>query len=165
MKKPKIIVYQMPLLERFLGAFSAIVLLAIPLAYLFIPLYENSKEFMLGIVIFAAVTAYCVLMYLCIFKTYICLDISGNKLVIREFLQAKKEIPLTDVASLTVSDDLMRKGVFSLDINRIGYTQKILSWSTHPSYRLAMFRVYERQTKRLRRFVDKCNQYFAAQNS
>lgn len=155
----------MPLFERLLGAFSAIALIVIPLAYLFVPLYKNSKEFAIGIVILATMIAYCVFMYLCIFKTYICLDLCSNKLVIREFLQTKKEIPLTDIARLTLSDDPIRKGIFSLDINHIGYTQQILSWSTHPSCRLAMFRVYERQTKRLRRFVDKCNQYFVVQNS
>ncbi len=161
----KLIIYQMPLFERLLGAFSAIALTVIPLTYLFIPLYKNPKEFALGVVILVTMIAYCVFMYLCIFKTYICFDLGGNKLVIREFLQTKKEIPLTDIARLTLSDDLIRKGIFSLDINRIGYTQQILSWSTHPSCRLAMFRVYERQSKRLRKFVDKCNQYFLVQNS
>ena len=161
----KIIVYQMPLFERLLGAFSAIALIVIPLAYLFVPLYKNQKEFALGIVILVTMIAYCVFMYMCIFKTYICFDLCSNKLVIREFLQTKKEIPLTDIAHLTLSEDLIHKGIFSLDINRTSYTQKIFSWSTHPSCRLAMFRVYERQTKRLRIFVDKCNQYFVAQNS
>ena len=160
----RIIVYQMPLFERILGMLSAIALVVIPLAYLFIPLYENAKEFTLGIVILVTMIAYCVFMYLCIFKTYICFDLGSNKLVIKEFLQTKKEISLTDIAHLTVSYDPKSKDVFSLDINCIGYTLKIFSWSTHPSCRLAMFRVYERQTKRLKRFVDECNQYLVVQD-
>ena len=160
----KIIIYQMPLFERILAIFSAIFLSVIPAAFLLIPLHHNTQELLLGIAVLIAVLAYDVYTFFCVFKTYICLDIYGKKLIIREFLQAERVVGLEDVACLAVTFDPKYNNIFSLDINHSSYTEKITSWSTHPSCRLALFCVIERQTKRLRNFVRKCNQHIKASN-
>ena len=161
----KIITYQMPIFERILATFSAFFLSVIPAVYLLIPLYDNTKELLLGITGLIAVLAYDIYTYFCVFKTYICLDMYGKKLVIREFMQAERVVYLEDVAYLAVTVDPENHNIFSLDINHVSYVQKINSWSTHPSCRLAMFSVHKRQTKRLRDFAHKCNQHLNASNS
>ena len=155
----KIIIYQMPMFERILALFSAIFLSVIPCLYLFIPLFGNTKELFLGITGLIAVLAYDIYTYFCVFKTYICFDVCGKELVIREFLQTEEVVRLEDVTCLAVTLDPKYHNIFSLDINHRSYTQKITSWSTHPSCRLALFRVNERQVKRLRDFAYKCNQH------
>ena len=87
----KITIYQMPLLERLLGLFSVVVLAPLPILGLLIPLYDNSKELLLVIILLISMIIYCVFMYFNIFKTYICLDVQNQKLIIRESPGLKKE--------------------------------------------------------------------------
>lgn len=150
----------MPLFERIMVVLSALVLTALPILGLTLPLYENKKELMLCIVILFAAILYCVFVYFEIFKIYICLDIINQKLIIREYPGIKKEeISIIYVNDLKVSDGKEYKDLFALDINCKGFTKKISSWSTYPTRRLAMFNVYNRQTRRLIKFAERCNEY------
>lgn len=156
----KITIYQMPLLERVLGLFSVMVLLPLPILGLSIPLYSNSNELLLVIILLISMIIYSIFMYLNIFKTYICLDVQNQKLIIRESPGFKKEELYTDnIIDIKVSDGIKYKELFTIDINYGSYTKKINSWSAHPTCRLAMFGVYRRQTKRLEIFAKLCNEY------
>ncbi|MBQ7761532.1 MAG: hypothetical protein IJ400_05705 [Clostridia bacterium] len=155
----KIIIYQMPILERILGIFSALFLTAIPIVGLILGFERKGAM----IILLLLMISYCVFMYFTIFKTYICLDVESNKLIVRESFGFKKEeLSLDSLISITVSDGMQVKKLFTIDINFRNSTKKIISWSAHPTCRLAMFRVYERQTKRLKSFSDKCNEYLNA---
>ncbi len=156
MNKTKVIIYQMPLLERIMGIFSAIFLTLIPIACLILG-FERKLEM---IILLLVMIAYCAYMYFLVFKTYMCLDIKNKKLIIREFPGIKKrELSLENIKGIQISDDPQYKQSFTIDINYMGYTEKIISWSAHPTCRLALFGVYRRQTKRLKKFAKKCNAY------
>lgn len=153
--KDKIIIYQMPLLERLIGIFSAMVLTSIPVVCLILG-YESKLEI---IILLLCMILYCIFIYFNAFKTYICLDIKNQKLIIREDPGIHSiKIDMDDVIDLHVVDGVEYKYLFTIDINYIsGHTKKIKSWSHHPSCRLAMFNVYGRQTKRLKKFCYECN--------
>ena len=99
-------------------------------------------------------------MFFNIFKTYICLDIKNNKLIIRETPGFKKEeFVLENINSIEVSDGVYTKEFFTIDINMTGYTRKISSWSVPPKSRISMFGGYKRQNKRLKKFIFKYEKY------
>lgn len=151
----KIIIYQMPLFERIMGSFSAIGLTSIPLLCIIMGVEEIfSLVFLLLIMII-----YSIYMFFCVFKTYICLDLANKKLIIREFLTKKQEFSLNNFKDIKIVEDKQYKDLFVIDITFAGYHEKIQSWSTHPSCRLAMFNMYERQTKRLKKFISQCEEY------
>ena len=152
----KIIIYQMPIFERIMGLFFAIVLTSIPVICVFI----GVEKIFPMIILLVIMLMYCIFIFFCAFKTYICLDIVNQKIVIREFPGVKKqEFPLDGLKELKISDGLQCKSLFTIDLNYIGYSKKINSWSTHPSCRLAMFNAYNRQIKRLKKFILKCEKY------
>ena len=104
-------------------------------------------------------------MFFNVFKTYICLDIKSNKLIIRETPGFKKEeMFLENIFSIEVSDGAYTKEFFTIDINMPGYTKKISSWSVPPKSRISMFGGYKRQTKRLKKFCERCNEYLNNKN-
>ena len=152
----KLIIYQMTLLDRILGIGSAVLLTGIPIICLILDF-----EYKLGMIILLLVMiVYCVFMYFNIFKTYIYLDAINSKLIIREVPGLKKEeLFLDNIISITVSDGIHTKECFTIDINMHGYTRKIYSWSIPPSARIAMFGGYKRQTRRLKKFCETCNEY------
>ena len=87
---------------------------------------------------------------------YICLNTNNKKIIIREFPGIRKqELSLDKLKELKISDGKQYKNLFTIDINYIGYSKKISSWSTHPSCMLAIFNVYGRQTKRLKKIYSK----------
>ena len=152
----RIIIYQMPLFERIMAVFSAIVLSAIPI----IGLVLGFEKIGGMIILLFAMIAYSVFIFFISFKTYICLDVKENKLIIREDFGIKKEeLFLDGIIDMKVSEGTTVKTLFTIDINYGNYTKKITSWSVHPTCRLAMFSVYKRQTKRLKKFTDKCNEF------
>lgn len=146
----------MPLFERILAVFSAIVLSAIPIIGLLLGFERRGGM----IILLLAMFAYDVYIFFISFKTYICLDIEKNKLIIREDFGIKKEeLFLDGIIDIKVSDGITIKTLFTIDINYGIYTKKIISWSAHPTCRLAMFGVYKRQTNRLKKFTNMCNNY------
>lgn len=152
----KIIIYQMTLLDRILGIWSVILLIGLPVVCLILG-FEYKLEMILFLLV---MIVYSIFMYFNIFKTYICLDIKNNKLIIRENPGLKKEeLFLDSIHDIKISDGIYNKEFFTIDINMQGYTRKIDSWSTPPSSRIAMFAGHKRQTKRLKKFVLKCNTY------
>lgn len=154
--KKKIIIYQMPLFERIMAVFSAIVLSAIPIIGLILG-FERIGGM---IILLLAMIVYNVFIFFISFKTYICLDVKEKKLIIRENVGLKKEeLFLDGITDMKVSEGTTVKTLFTIDINYENYTKKIISWSAHPTCRLAMFSVYKRQTKRLKKFTNKCNEY------
>jgi len=152
----KIIIYQMPLFERIIGLFSAIVLTSIPVICLFIGV---EKTFTM-VILLLVMLMYSFFVFFCAFKIYICLDWNNKKIIIREFPGIKKqELPLDNLKEIKISEGIQYKNFFTIDINCVGYSKKINSWSTHPSCRLAIFNVYGRQTKRLKKFILKCQTF------
>ena len=98
------------------------------------------------------------------FNTYIRLDVKANKLVIREFLAAKRVIDLDDILQIEVSTDYVGKTYhknFTIDIVYDSLARhSIYSWCQSYPYTLPLaFKSDERQVKRLQKFCDKCNQY------
>ena len=103
---------------------------------------------------------YSIYMFFCVFKTYICLDLANKKLIIRELLTKKQEFPLNNFKDIKIVQDKQYKDFITIDINFVGYNKKILSWFTDSSCRLVLFNMYERQTKRLKKFISQCEEYF-----
>ncbi len=152
----KIIIYQMPMLERIMALISAIVLISIPVICLFI----GVEKIFAIVILLLVMLLYSIFMFFCAFKTYICLNTNNKKIIIREFPGIRKqELSFDKLKELKISDGKQYKNLFTIDINYIGYSKKINSWSTHPSCRLAIFNVYGRQTKRLKKFILKCEKY------
>ena len=157
----KIIIYQMTMIDRILGVWSGILLTIIPIICLIL-----GFEQVMGMIIFLLVMiVYCVFMFFNVFETYICLDIKSNKLIIRETPGFKKEeLLLENIISIKVSDGAYTKEFFTIDINMPGYTKKISSWSVPPKSRISMFGGYKRQTRRLKKFCERCNEYLYRRN-
>lgn len=63
----KVIIYQMPLFERIMGIYSAVILTAIPIICLIIGVEKIFET----IILLFAVIAYCIFIYFIAFKTYI----------------------------------------------------------------------------------------------
>lgn len=157
----KIIIFQMTLMDRILGVWSGILFIALPIIGLILG-FEPVIEM---IILLLVMIAYCVFMFYSVFKTYICLDIKNNKLVIREMPGFKKEeLSLENVISIVVSDGVYTKNFFTIDIKTPRYTKKISSWSTPPESRISMFGGYKRQTKRLKKFCTQCDKYLNQRN-
>ncbi|MBR2447855.1 MAG: hypothetical protein IKC33_00125 [Clostridia bacterium] len=157
----KIIIHQMTLLDRVLGLGSAIFLTALPIIVLilgFEPVYKM-------IVLLLAMIVYCLFMFFNVFKTYILLDKKNNKLIIRETLGFKKEeLFLENIVRIEVADGVYTKKFFTIDIILRGAsTKKIGSWSDPLTSRVSIFGTYKRQTKRLKKFCEECNQYLQEQ--
>lgn len=157
----KIIIYQMTMIDRILGVWSCIFLTIIPIIHLIME-FEQVIEM---IILLLVMIVCCVFMFFDVFKTYICLDIKSNKLIIRETPGFKKEeLFLENIISIQVSDGTYTKESFTIDINMLGYTKKISSWSMSLESRISMFGGYKRQTKRLKKFCEKCNEYLDKRN-
>ena len=155
----KIIIYQMTLIDRFLGIWSGILLTALPIIWLII---DAGKKLIMIIVLFVMLI-YCIFMFFNVFKTYICLDTKENKLIIRETPGLKKEeFSLENILNIEVSDGIYTKEFFTIDINMPGYTKKISSWSVPPKSKISLFGGYKRQIKRLKKFCQECNKYLNA---
>lgn len=157
----RIIIFQMTLMDRILGVWSGIVLTAIPIMCLVLDF-----EQVIGMIsLLLVMIIYCVFMFFNVFKTYICLDRKNKKLIIRETPGFKKdELYLENIISIEVSDGIYTKEFFTIDINMPGYTKKISSWSVPPKSRISMFGSYNRQTKRLKKFCEECNEYLKQKN-
>ena len=154
----KIIIYQMTLLDRILGVWSGILLTSLPI----IGLILGFEQVMGMIILLFAMIIYCVLMFFNVFKTYICFDIKNNKLIVRETPGFKKEeFLLENILSIEVSDGFYTKEFFTININMLGYTKKISSWSDPLKSRISMFGEYKRQTKRLKKYCEECNRYLS----
>lgn len=146
----------MPLFERIMGIFSAIVLTSIPLVCLLI----GVEKILESIVLLLVMIMYSIFMFLCVFKTYICFDTENKKVVVREFPGTNRQkLSLERVIDIRISEGTQYKELFTIDVDYDGKTKQIISWSAHPTCRLAMFNVYHRQMKRLNKFVLKCNEY------
>ena len=152
----KIIIYQMTMIDRILGVWSGILFTIIPISCLILG-FEQAMEM---IILLLIAIVYCVFMFFNVFKTYICLDIKSNKLIIRETPGLKKEeFFLENIISIEVSDGVYTKEFFTIDINMRGHTKKISSWSVPPKSRISLFGGYKRQTRRLKNFCAECNKY------
>ena len=152
----KIIIFQMTLMDRILGVLSAVLFTIIPILCLILDFEQVIEMIILLLIIFV----YCVFMFFNVFKTYICLDKKNKKFIIRETPGLKKiELDLENIISIEISDGDYNKELFTIDINMQGYTKKITSWSVPPQSRISMFGGYKRQTKRLKKFCEECNEY------
>lgn len=148
----------MTLMDRILGVWSGIMFTTLPIICLILG-FDRVLEM---IILLLVMIVYCIFMFLNVFKTYIFLDIKNNKLVIRETPGLKKEeLCLENILSIGVSDGTYTREFFTIDINMLGYTKKISSWSVPPQSRISMFGGYKRQTKRLKKFCKECNKYLS----
>lgn len=157
----KIIIYQMTMVDRILGIWSGILFTTIPI----ISLILGCEKVIEKIIVLLVMIVYCFFLFFDVFKTYIYLDIKSNKLIIRENPGFKKEeFFLENIISIKVSDGAYTKEFFTIDIIMPGYTKKIKSWSVPPKSKISMFGGYKRQTKRLKKFCEKCNAYLNKRN-
>lgn len=152
----KIKIYQMPLFERIMLIFSAGFMTSIPIAVLIL----GSEVQLEMVILLIAMSFFSVYMFFSVFMTYICVDITKGKVIIREFPGFRKqELPLAGLKEIKISTE--QYNIFTIDFDYGSYSKKINSWSTHPSCRLAMFNAYNRQRARLNKFISKCEKYFA----
>ncbi len=118
----KVIIHQMTLIDRILGVWSGILFTILPIMGLIL----DFEQVFVMIILLLVMIVYCVYMFFSVFKTYICLDIKNNKLIIRETPGFKKEeLFLENIISIEVSDGVYTKEFFTIDINILGYTKKI----------------------------------------
>lgn len=124
----KIIIYQMTMMDRILGICSGILFTTIPIFCLIFG-FEKVIEM---IIILLVMIVYCFFMFFNVFKTYIYLDIKSNKLIIRETPGFKKEeFFLKNIISIKVSDGIYTKEFFTIDINMLEYTKKLVHGQCH----------------------------------
>ncbi len=155
--KTQIIIHKMPLLDRIFGMFSPIILMSIPIACLCMGI-ENKLSM---IVVLFALFLFGFLMYLSAFKTYICFDVIGNKITIRDGFK-KEEFSTVNLNDINVVNDFRYPELFSLDFNYVGYTKKDYSWTSGPGSRV-FFGSKKSQRIRLQKFCEECNQYLSNQ--
>lgn len=157
----KIIIYQMTIMDRILAVLSCILFIFLPI----FGLISGFEQVIEMIIFLLAMIAYSVYIFFCVFKTYICFDIKKNKLIIRESPGFKKEeLVLEYILSIGVSDVTYLKKEFTIDINMPGYTKRINSWSGPSPFNISLFGSYKSQTKRLKKFCEKCNEYLNKKN-
>ena len=155
--KTQIIIHKMPLFERIFGIFSSVFLTSIPIACLCMG-FENKLGM---IVLLFSMLLFCLLMYLNVFKTYICFDVVDNKIIIRDGFK-KEEFSTKKLINISVVNDCMYPKLFSLDFNFVDQMKKDYSWSSGPSSRV-LFSSKQSQRKRLEKFCEECNQYLSNQ--
>lgn len=80
MAKTKIIIYQATLLDRIIYILSGIGLFGFFIMFL----TTKTGNYLIWITLLVINFIYCIYSYLILFKTFICLDIKNNKLIIRE---------------------------------------------------------------------------------
>jgi hypothetical protein len=85
-------------------------------------------------------------------------------IVVRDFLCGKKEeLSLYGVSDVRVTSDPKCKSIFTFDINYIGYTKKIYSWSLGRRS-TTFFSSNRNQKRRLTEFAIECNEYIMMKN-
>lgn len=154
----KILIHKMPLLERIMGLFSAIVLTALQVALLFL----GYEEVLTTIIILLIMLVYCFFMYLRAFKTFIWLDCEHEKIIIQNGTE-KKEVSATKLISLQVEDDPQCPSVFTLNYYFVDYTEKDYGWSIGFESRV-LFGTIRGQKRRLEAFCEQCNAYLSSRN-
>lgn len=148
-------IYQLTLMDRICGVLSGILFPILSI----IGLIRGAVPMIITIIIFLFMIVYCVFVFLNVFKTYICLDIKNNKLIIREALKYRKEeFDLKYIISIEVTHKDYTDEYFTIDIHMPGYTKKIDSWSGTLT-NISFFAGYKRQIKRLIKFCEECNKY------
>ena len=156
----KIILYKMCLLERFLTILSAIGFVSLPIACLILGIVN--LEWKVIILILASIV-YSVIVYLSVFKEYICLDIKNDKLVISNGPRYREEaFFINDILSIEISGGYSYTD-FTIDVNMKGYTEKISTWST-PPYNKSLIIGNRMQRQRLEKFCEECNAYLESRD-
>ena len=154
----KLKIYQLPLVTRIAMLFSAACLTAVTVVALFMGFLKIWQS----IAILIVMLGYSTYIYFLVFKMYICLDFGKNKLIIREFPGCKrKEIDIFYIKEIRFSDGMpeRNKKWFTIDIVCRGFTERIASWSGYSfGGRLVMFNVYNRQKRRLLKFIKECDE-------
>ena len=152
-KLNKIIIYQLPLFEKIVYLTSALGLTSISIFCLFIDIRIVLKIFLL-----LAMFSYNVGIFYLVFKTYICLDLLNKKIIIRECPGFRKEeISLIGIINFSVLYDEKAKHYY-LNIRYSYFEKKIDSWFIMREAMLVLFPNI-RQSKRLKKFADECNEY------
>ena len=156
----RIRIYQMPMLERALGCFTMMYEMFLAGGSIWLLIADEEIEALSMIAVCFGMIFVCVFMFFSVFKTYLCLDLKSGFFIIREFPGIKKqELELRNIRTIRLIDNPKMSNRFEISIDYAGFIVTIRSWSEHPSCRLAMFNMYNRQTKRLKSFIDRCNQY------
>lgn len=160
-KKPylrnKIKIYQIALPDRILAIFSTVFLIMLPILALTIPLYTNTKELLLCIILLLTMVLLAIGTYFMVFNTYLCLDIEKQKFVVKEMVDfSKKEFAIKDILRIEISEDILNNGVFSINLVFSSHTQRIYSWSIGRGS-LPIIENRKNQRNRLEIFAKECN--------
>ena len=149
--------YQFPLITRIANLFAAFWLSALPfVAFL-------KKGFSWQVFLFLLICIlFDVLIFFSVFKTYLCLDLGRNALILRERNGYKAKIfPLDQIKEIRFSDGVPEeyREFFTIDIVFTnGYVERIKSWSSPAANRIMIFNMYARQKNRLLKFTQECNE-------
>lgn len=152
--KGKIKIYQTSLFQRGLAVFSVVFVAAI---YLTVLIVKPNLYFAIGGAVVLLLIA-CVL-YFSTFRGYLLLDGEKGKFLIRGFFgYQNREILLSDLRALTITDHPKYKGQYTLDLNVSGNVVPFNFWWHAPGLQ-GGYMNSEKQRKRLQKFVAECNSY------
>lgn len=152
--KGKIKIYQTSLFQRGLAVFSVVFVAAIYLTVLIVK--PNLYLAIGGAVVFLLIV--CIL-YFSTFRAYLLLDGKRGKFLIRGFFgYQNREILLSDLRALTITDHPKYKGQYTLDLNVSGNVVPFNFWWHAPGLQ-GGYMNSEKQRKRLQKFVMECNAY------
>ncbi len=145
-------IYQLPLANRILNVVVSLCFTAFAVALICLQI-SYAWLFLIFVIAFS------VGLYFGTFQTYISIEPDKNLLIIKEPPGYKaKKIDLIYVKKLVFSDGIREKTHFTVDIVCKGFTEKISSWNFISPYNsFVLFNVYNRQKKRLEKFIAQAN--------
>ena len=155
----KIILYKKPILDKIIRIVTSFAFTSLPVVGLILD-FGRTLEVVLVLI---CMLGCCFLVYLDVFRSYACLELNTNKLVISNGLK-REEFPMEDLLGLQVVEYHELERCLVLKIDFIGYSKEDGGWSYLHHYRTFIGSL-DAQKKRMETFCEQCNQYLAQRNA
>ena len=154
----KIILYKKPILDKIVRIVASLAFTSLPVIGLILD-FGRTLEVVL---ILICMLGCCFLTYLDVFRSYVCLELDTNKLVISKGLK-REEFSGEDLLGLQVVEyhELERRLVLKIDFR--GYSKENDGWSYLHHYRTFIGSL-DAQKKRMEAFCEQCNAYLSSRN-
>ncbi len=154
----RIILHKKPILDKIVRIVTALAFTALPVIGLILD-FGRTLEVVL---ILICMLGCCFLAYLDVFRSYVCLELDTNKLVISNGLK-REEFSGEDLLGLRVVEyhKLERRLVLKIDFR--GYSKEDDGWSYLHHYRTFIGSL-DTQKKRMEDFCEQCNAYLSSRN-
>ena len=159
-------VYHSNALERILLVFGGIAFPSMAIFVISMGSYDNEQELYKMIAILCGILLFDAWIFFTVYNTYILLDLSRGKLIVREFPGlSKKEFDIQDIKQIVISDGHQgAKEVFTIDIIGPIYTYQIHSWTWGRAGR-TITETISIKRQRLELFASECNELIKQYNS